>query len=263
MQAKNLTNGRRGQIDVVILCGGLGSRLAGVVGDRPKPMAQMGRRPFLDILVDYFSSFGFRRFVLCTGHRSEVVREHYSRRSDSLEFVISEEPAPLGTAGAVKHAEVFVKSNPFLVANGDSFCPMDLTEFCDFHSAKRAVMSMAVVESENRNDAGRVAMDACQRIVGFEEKGPGRHGRYVNAGLYLFQREILSLIPANTKSSLEYDLFPKLIAEGMFAFVASRPLIDIGTPERYESAKDFFCTYGSGHVESSLAVVSCGREKRD
>jgi len=263
MQAKNLTNDPHGQVDAVILCGGLGSRLAGVVSDRPKPMAQIGRQPFLDILIDYFSSFGFRRFVLCTGHRSQVIREHYGRRSDSLEFVISDEPSPLGTAGAVKNAEVCVKSDPFLVANGDSFCPVNLTEFYDFHLARRAVMSMAVVESGNRSDAGLVAVDDCQRIVGFEEKGPQRHGRYVNAGIYLFQKEILSLIPANTKYSLEYDLFPKLVAQGAFAFAASRPLIDIGTAERYESAKHFFHSYADGGTDGSLAIASYACRKRD
>ncbi|UCC96700.1 MAG: nucleotidyltransferase family protein [Phycisphaerales bacterium] len=239
MQTKNLTNHRLGQVDVVILCGGLGSRLAGVVGDHPKPMAPIDRRPFLDILIDYFSSFGFRRFVLCTGHRSQSIQEHYGARGNSLEFVISDERAALGTAGAVKNAEVFIESNPFLVANGDSFCPMDLVEFYDFHLKKRAVMSMAVVESENRKDAGRVAIDDCQRIVGFEEKGHRERGG-VNAGIYFFQREMLSLIPTNTNYSLEYGLFPKLVGSGSFAYICREPLIDIGTPSRYERAKQYF-----------------------
>lgn len=241
MQAKILTNNDpRGQVDVVILCGGLGSRLAVVVGDRPKPMAQIGRRPFLDILIDQFLSFGSRRFVLCTGHRSQFIREYYSRRDDSLELLFSDEPSPLGTAGAVKNAEAYIETDPFLVANGDSFCPVDLTEFYNFHRAKGAFMSMAVVESENRNDAGLVAIDERQRIIGFEEKGSSCHGRYVNAGIYLFQKEILSLIPANTKYSLEYDLFPTLVDAGSFAYVCREPLIDIGTPSRYEHAKEYF-----------------------
>jgi NDP-sugar pyrophosphorylase family protein len=200
----------------------------------------MDGRPFLDILIDYFSGFGFRRFVMCTGHRSQVIQEHYSRRTDSLEFVVSNEPFPLGTAGAVKNAEIFLKSDSFLVTNGDSFCRADLAEFCDFHSARRAPMSMVVVESEDIKDSGLVMVDGCQRIIGFEEKAYRRQGRYVNAGIYLFQREILSLIPASMKYSLEYDLFPKLVAQGAFAFTASGPLIDIGTPVRYKRANEYF-----------------------
>ncbi len=245
-----------GQVDAVILCGGLGSRLAGVVNDRPKPMAQMGRRPFLDILIDYFSHFGLRRFVLCTGHRSQFIREYYERRDDSLEFVISDEPSPLGTAGAVKNAEALIRSDPFLVANGDSFCPADLAGFYDFHLAKQGVMSMVVVESENRDDAGLVAIDDCRRIVGFEEKGPRVHGRCVNAGVYLFQREILSLIPPNTRCSLEHDLFPKLVGSGSFAYVCREPLIDIGTPRRYELAKEYFASnVGCGKLHRSATAM--------
>ncbi len=245
-----------GQVDAVILCGGLGSRLAGVVNDRPKPMAQIGRRPFLDILIDHFSHFGFRRFVLCTGHRSQFIQEHYSRRSDSLEFVISDEPSPLGTAGAVKNAETLIRSDSFLVANGDSFCPVDLTRFYDFHLEKQAVTSMVVVETQGRDDAGLVAIDDCQRIVGFEEKVSQRPGRCVNAGVYLFQREILSRIPANTKYSLEYDLFPKLVGSGSFAFVCREPLIDIGTPRRYELAKEYFASnVGCGKLRHSATAV--------
>ncbi len=240
MQAKNLTNGRRGQVDVVILCGGLGSRLAAIVNDRPKPMALMGGRPFLDILIDYFSGFGFRRFVLCAGHRSHVIQEQYSRRSDLFEFVVSNEPFPLGTAGAVKNAEIFLKSDSFLITNGDSFCPADLAQFCDFHFVKRAPMSMVIVESEDIKDSGLVTVDGCQRIIGFEEKACRRQNRYVNAGIYLFQREILSLIPTSMKYSLEYDLFPKLVARGAFAFVTSGPLIDIGTPRGYRRANEYF-----------------------
>ncbi|MHC4680532.1 MAG: nucleotidyltransferase family protein [Planctomycetota bacterium] len=239
MQTKNRTNHRLGQVDVVILCGGLGSRLVGVVGDRPKPMAPIDRRPFLDILIDYFSGFGFRRFVLCTGHRSDVIREHYGGRDNPLEFVISGEPAALGTAGAVKVADTLIRSDPFLVTNGDSFCPVDLAQFYDFHLTKRALMSMAVVASEDREDGGLVTIDDCGQIVGFREKERGQRGCAVNAGIYLFQREILSLIPADTKCSLEYDLFPKLTGGG-FAYICQGPLIDIGTPLRYEHAKEYF-----------------------
>jgi len=252
-----------GQVDAVILCGGLGSRLAGIVNDRPKPMAQIDRQPFLDILIDYFSRFGFRRFVLCTGHRSHVIRDYYGRKRNALEFVISDEPSPLGTAGAVRNAEALIRSNPFLVANGDSFCPVDLAGFYDFHSAKQALMSMTVVESEDTRDGGLVTIDDCQRIVGFQEKQSKRRGRYVNAGIYLFQREVFPLIPMGAKYSLEYDLFPKLTSKGGFAFVTSGSLIDIGTPERYESAKDFFYKHSAGCAEDSFAVAPCVRERRN
>lgn len=228
------------EIDVVILCGGTGSRLREIVDDRPKPMAQINQQPFLDILIDYFCGFGFSRFVLCTGHMSEVIQDYYCPRSSSLEFIISDEHIRLGTAGSIKNAEKFIQSDPFLVTNGDSFCPVNLTEFYDFHLLKQARMSMAVVESEETTNSGLVTLDGLQRIISFEEKKAKARTGHINAGIYLFQKNILSLIPENTKYSLEYDLFPKLTNQGSFAFVSRETLIDIGTPEQYERARSFF-----------------------
>jgi len=240
MQTRNLIESKLKEIDVVILCGGIGSRLAEVVNDRPKPMAEINHQPFLDILIEYFVRFGFRRFVLCTGHMSEVIQDYYGSKTGPLEFIISQEHAPLGTAGSVKNAQEFIQSEPFLVTNGDSFCSVDLSEFYNFHSSRQALLSMAVVESEDTTDSGLVRLDSLQRIISFEEKKQKEEMGYINAGIYLFHKHILSLIPANTKYSLEYDLFPKLNNQSSFAFISHEELIDIGTPERYERARSFF-----------------------
>jgi NDP-sugar pyrophosphorylase family protein len=228
------------EIDVVILCGGIGSRLSEIINDRPKPMATINQQPFLDILIDYFCGFGFSRFVLCTGHMSEAIQDHYSHKNGPLEFIVSNEQIPLGTAGSIKNAEKFIQSEPFLVTNGDSFCPVNLAEFYDFHLLKQARMSIAVVESEETANSGLVTLDSLQTINGFEEKKAKARTGYINAGIYLFQKNILSLIPENTKYSLEYDLFPSLTNLDSFAFVSCEELIDIGTPERYERARSYF-----------------------
>ena len=240
MQTRNLIENKLKEVDVVILCGGIGSRLRAIVDDRPKPMAQINQQPFLDILIDYFCGFGFSRFVLCTGHMSEVIQEHYSHKKGSLEFIVSNEQIPLGTAGSIKNAEKFIQSEPFLVTNGDSFCPVDLADFYDSHLSRQALMSMAVVESEETANSGLVTLDSLQRIISFEEKKAKARTGYINAGIYLFQKNILSLIPENTKYYLEYDLFPSLTNLDSFAFVSREELIDIGTPKRYEWGKEYF-----------------------
>ncbi len=240
MQTKDLTENKLEDIDVVVLCGGLGSRIAEVVNDRPKPMAEINHQPFLDILIRYFASFGFRRFVLCTGHMSEVIADYYSPKAGPLEFIISREHTPLGTAGSVKNAQRFIQSDPFLVANGDSFCPVDLSEFYNFDSSRQALLSMAVVESEDTTGSGRVTLDSLQRIISFEEKEQKQGTGYINAGIYFFHKQVFSFIPANTKYSLEYDLFPRLTYQGSYAFVSQEELIDIGTPQEYERAKEYF-----------------------
>ena len=236
IHTRTLTKNTLSETDAVILCGGMGSRLRSVVNDRPKPMAEINDRPFLDILIDSFAEFGLRRFVLCAGYMSDIIRDYYSSSTGSRQFVISDEHKPLGTAGAIRNAAEHIRSDTFLVANGDSFCSVDLGAFYDFHSARNAFMSMVVTETQNTGDCGLVSLDDLQRIVGFEEKNQQSRSRYINAGIYLLQKGALSLIPGNTSFSLERDLFPSLINRDSYAFVTGGRLFDIGTPARFASA---------------------------
>jgi len=244
------TESRMANIDVVILCGGMGTRLRSVVADRPKPMAIVDRRPFLDIVIDPFRRAGFRRCVLCTGHLSEAIEAFYQGPSADLEIVISREPAPLGTAGAVRHAEHWIRSDPFLVANGDSLCKVDLAAFVRFHQASGAALSMVVAPSQDPKDYGTVIVDSSQRITAFAEKAGARPGGLISAGIYLLGRQVLSLIPAGVKSSLEYDVFPNMVAQPCYAFVGSGPVLDIGTPERLRKARQGVAGISKGCLPS-------------
>ncbi len=125
-------------MDVIILCGGLGMRLRDVVGDRPKSMAEISGRPFLDILVDYVARYGFTHFILCTGFKGDLIKRYYKNKRGRLIFVVSDEDQPLGTAGAIKNAESFIESDMFLVLNGDSLCEIDIEDFIKFHIGKGA-----------------------------------------------------------------------------------------------------------------------------
>ncbi len=227
-------------INVVILCGGKGSRLQEVVNDRPKPMAQINERPFLEILIDYFSGFGFKRFILCTGYMSEAVERYYTDQRNDLQIVISKEDKPLGTGGALKNAEKYIQSDHFIVTNGDSYCHADLSEMLDFHFQKQALMTMVLVESKAANDAGTVRMDESGHITDFQEKIKSEGKCYINAGIYLFPKSVLSGIKGGQRCSLEYDLFPKLITADCFGYISNQKLIDIGTPQRLEKARKHF-----------------------
>lgn len=227
---------RPGEIDVAVLCGGLGKRLRAKIADRPKPLAEVGGRPFLDILIEYVSGFGFGRFILCAGYRAEMIEEHYRGRKD-LQFVFSREEEALGTGGALKHAEALIKSEDFLVLNGDSLCNMDMKSFVEFHCSRNALASIALVAPEKEADYGAVTIDEEGRITSFTEKAPG--ASHINAGVYLFRKEILDLIPPGEKYSLEEELFPAILDRGVYGYVTGAKLMDIGTAERYERAQDF------------------------
>jgi NDP-sugar pyrophosphorylase family protein len=228
------------EIDVLILCGGFGRRLQGVIKKLPKPMAEIGNRPFLDILIDYISGFGFRHFILCLGYMGDIIKRHYQKRDDSLKILFSQENRPLGTAGALKHAETLIKSNPFLVMNGDSLCPFGLDKFLDFYINKKALFALVLAKAKPGKDYGVVSLGSNKHITQFKEKPKAKENDLINAGIYLFEKSILSMIPSNRNFSLEYDLFPKIINKRFYGYVVEEELLDIGTPERYEKAKAAF-----------------------
>ena len=227
---------RPADIDVAIICGGLGKRLRSAVPDRPKPMAEIGGKPFLEILIDYVAGFGFRRFVLCTGYMGEMIEQHFKGRKN-LEFVFSREDKPLGTGGALKHAEAFIASPDFLAMNGDSLCNMDMKAFLEFHGSHGSAVSISLVEPKKEAEYGAVAIDDAGRVTSFTEKKAA--SAYINAGVYVFSHEVLGLIPRGEEYSLEYGLFPSMmLARGIYGFVTGAELIDIGTAERYARARD-------------------------
>lgn len=225
------------KIDVVILCGGFGKRLQNVVKDIPKPMAKIKHRPFLSILIDFIVSYGFKRFILCTGYKADVIERYYKQKTNKLTIEFSREEKPLGTGGAIKNAENYIKSSPFLVANGDSFCKVNLKEFVDFHFRRDALISIAVTNVDVCDDYGVITVNNLQQIVKFNEKAKGYKNRLINAGFYLLKREAFLLMPEKNSFSIERDFFPKIIKRNLYAFETQESLIDIGTPERYEKAK--------------------------
>ncbi|MEW6376165.1 MAG: nucleotidyltransferase family protein [Thermodesulfobacteriota bacterium] len=226
--------------DVAILCGGLGTRLRGVLDDRPKPMAEIEGRPFLDILIDHIAKYGATHFILCTGYKGNFVKRYYERKEGKLKFIISEEKKTLGTAGAIKHAELFIGSNPFLVLNGDSFCEVDMKDFFRFHTEKKAFLSVAVTPVEDSKDYGVIQLDRDQKITHFSEKKMAGGSGLINAGVYFFSRKVLKEIPSGKKQSLEYDLIPKILNKGVYGYKTDSPLLDIGTAERLQKARDYF-----------------------
>jgi D-glycero-alpha-D-manno-heptose 1-phosphate guanylyltransferase len=222
------------EIDVVILCGGLGTRLRGIINDRPKVMAEINGRPFLDILINYIKRFGFTRFILCVGYMGNVIKEYYRNKCSGMAILFSEEREPLGTAGAIKNAEKLIRSEMFLVLNGDSICEINLEDFLRFHNSKKALHSIVLATIDNPADYGVIKVDEDQKILGFSEKTTAHGVSLVNAGIYLLNRTVLGDIPSGQRFSLEYELFPEILDKGIYGYITDRKLMDIGTPERLE-----------------------------
>jgi len=227
----------------VILAGGLGTRLQSVVGDRPKVLAPVAGRPYLSHLFDQLAELGVRRVVLCTGYRADQIFDNFGSRYRSLDLVYSEETRALDTAGALRLALPLLSSPTVLVLNGDSYCAADLGSFWDWHIACDAGATLLLTRLDNAQRYGRVELDARGRVVQFLEKGDSAasvEGGLINAGVYLLRRDRIASIPNGRPVSLERELFPVWIADGLYGFATTSAFIDIGVPDAYAAAEAFF-----------------------
>ena len=227
-------------IDALILCGGLGMRLRPVVSDRPKVMAEVREKPFLEIIVRELLRQGSRRIVFCTGYLGDQIENHFKNSSYPEDVILefSREKKPLGTGGALKNALGLVKSENFLVINGDCLSSLNFKGFYLSHLEKKSLLSIALVKRNDSDDYGSVVLAKNNEIASFIEKNQKRPIGLVSAGCYLMRKSIKEFFPAEDVFSLEYDVFPKLAGKS-YGFVFDGKFLDIGTPKRYASAEDF------------------------
>jgi NDP-sugar pyrophosphorylase family protein len=212
-----------------------------VIPSTPKPLAPVGNRPFLELLIRQLVSQGISHLIMCTGYLAEQIEGEFGDGSDlgaTIEY--SREPHPLGTAGALKFAQGFLQGAPeFLVMNGDSFLELDLCQFMQFHRTHGGLATMAVVRVENAGRFGTVHADSRNRVTGFLEKTGDTSPGLINAGIYIFKPAILEHIPAGPVS-LEKEVFPRLLDQGVYAARQQGVFIDIGTPADYAQAQNLF-----------------------
>ena len=228
-------------VSVVILAGGLGTRLRAVLPDRPKVLAEVRGKPFLAYVLAQLSKVGVRRVVLCTGYLGDVVKNALGESYHAIELLYSREASPKGTGGALRLALALLESDAVLVMNGDSFCTVDLRAFWAWHVERKAGATILLAKVHDTACYGRVRLDAMGRLNTFEEKSTGGRPGWVNAGVYLMSRSLIHSIPDNRAVSLEKEMFPNWVGNRLFGYRNDGALIDIGTPEGYSSAPPFFC----------------------
>jgi len=231
-------------IDVVVLAGGLGTRISDTLGDMPKLLAPIDGTPFLEIIIARLRHFGARRLVLGLGHLSGQVKAYLQDRptngsNGGIKIVVATEPKPLGTAGAFRFLATKIESDPVLVMNGDSFIGADLCAFLTAHKATGADGSILVTETEDAARYGRVELSPLGRVKAFQEKNPEKTGPgTINAGVYLFNAAMIARIGKTPGPSLEQDVFQALEPGTLNAVAGDGPFIDIGTPADLARAAD-------------------------
>lgn len=231
----------RGNVAAAILAGGLGTRLRSAVADRPKVLAPVQGRPFLAHVLERLAAASVCRAVLLTGYLSEQVRDVLGDSCAGVRLVYSAEPEPLGTAGAVRHALPHLAAPTVLLLNGDSCCDVSLAAFRSFHRRHLAEASLVLARVPDVSRFGRVETGPGGLVRCFEEKAGAAGRGWINAGIYLLDRALIAALPEGRPASLEGDLLPAWVAAGRaHGYRCRGRFLDIGTPESYAEADDFF-----------------------
>jgi D-glycero-alpha-D-manno-heptose 1-phosphate guanylyltransferase len=220
-------------MEAVILAGGFGTRLRSVVGDVPKPMADIGGKPFLEHLLTYIIQQGVTHLILCVHHMRDIIVSHFGATFQGCVISYAIEEQPLGTGGALINALSYVRGNRFFVLNGDSFLQLDYRHFAD--SCQKAPASLVLRQVPDASRYGRVEINATH-IVAFQEKGRLGQG-LINGGVYLVEKDWLVAQNMPLVFSIEQEVFLLQAAQGTLGyFVADGYFIDIGIPEDYQRA---------------------------
>lgn len=223
---------------VVLMAGGLGSRLQPLTNNCPKPMLPVGNKPLLETILENFIEYGFHKFYISLNYMGEVIKAYFGDGSRwDVEIAYLEEDRKLGTAGALSLLPE-KPSHPMLVMNGDVLTKVNFRQLLEFHLEHRAQATMCVREYDFQVPYGVVKIDK-QRIIGVDEK-PVQHF-FVNAGIYVLDPSIMELIPQNAYYDMP-SLFERLIQRGdeTSAFPIREYWLDIGQLADYDRANGEF-----------------------
>jgi len=232
-------------VKVLILAGGRGTRLSGVVPDRPKPMADISGQPFLSYQMDYLIAQKIQELVLSVGYKAEFIQDFYKDNYKNLNIDYAHETEPLGTGGAILNGLKINNQNSennFLILNGDTFFDLNILNFEKFFLETQADIAVGLAYVKDTSRYGKVFLDErTHQILSFGEKntaGPG----WINAGAYLLGPKVLEILKKLNQESFswESEILSRAGELGLkiFGFKSEGAnFIDIGIPEDYERAQ--------------------------
>ena len=222
-------------MQALILAGGEGTRLRPLTTTYPKPVVPLVDRPFIGFMLDWLRGHGVDEVIMGCGHMADGVRAVLGDGSGfgvKLSFV--EEPRPLGTGGALKFAEDLLDER-FLMLNGDVLTDIDLTAQIAQHEASGARATLALTPVEDPSAYGLVRLTPANEVTEFVEKPSADQidTNNISAGAYVLERSVLELLEPGEAASIERDVFPRLVGDGLYGYVGEGYWMDIGTPDRY------------------------------
>ncbi len=227
-------------MQAIVLVGGEGTRLRPLTDDVPKPALTLVDRPFLAYMVEWLAAHGVTEAVLACGFRPDMLREALGEgEHEGVKLTYVTEPDRRGTAGAIRFAADALGDrldDHFLALNGDVLTDLDLTALATAHAQRGGKATIALYPVEDSSAYGLVSVDAEGQVTEFVEKTGEPVPGEINAGAYLLERSVLELIPPEREVSIEREVFPRLVGDGLGAVRLDGYWMDIGTPERYLQA---------------------------
>jgi dTDP-glucose pyrophosphorylase len=222
---------------VLIMAGGLGSRLGDLTRKTPKPLVRVGGKPILDLLIEDLASQGLRRVVLAVNYRADQIEAHVGDgRRFGAEVTYVRENEPLGTAGAIRLAAPHLTEPEFVVANADLLTRVNFRELLSFHRREAHHLTVGVIESTMQLRYGLIETKGT-RVVAIREKPALKH--FINAGIYVLDRELIQLVPDG-----RFDMDALISAAMQESVVGCFPIheywTDIGEPDDLRRASDEF-----------------------
>ncbi|MGB4771784.1 MAG: nucleotidyltransferase family protein [Chitinophagaceae bacterium] len=229
--------------EIIILAGGLGTRIQPLLGNTPKCMAPIGEHPFLHYLIRFFQRQGIQKFIFSLGHGHAEIEAYLSSCKETLDYVICKEEMPLGTGGAVLNALQLTSLPSVWVANGDSYLAANIDPMASFFDMCGAECAIALTEVEDCSRYGTVQLATDYRVTGFAEKGnPGRG--WINAGIYLLNKRLFTGRPWPACFSFEQDYLNAYSSLArFFGYRYRNYFVDIGVPEDLQKAQNELIQY--------------------
>ncbi|MGB3302752.1 MAG: NDP-sugar synthase [Gordonia sp. (in: high G+C Gram-positive bacteria)] len=223
-------------VQALVLVGGKGTRLRPLTLSAPKPMLPTAGTPFLTHLLSRIREAGITDVLLGTSYQAEVFAEHYGDGSSlGLKLTYVTETEPLGTGGGIRNVYDHLTADTVLVFNGDVLGGTDIRDVLATHEESKAEVTLHLVRVGDPRAFGCVPTDANGRVTAFLEKTQDPPTNQINAGTYVFNRNVIEEIPAGRAVSVEREVFPSLLAQGrhIHAHVDAAYWRDMGTPEDF------------------------------